>query len=65
MTEEDVDDASSVADKISRRKKSTTMSDGAKQADPQTVPVDLEVETEEIKEEVSQAKTSEEKKKQK
>ena len=65
MTEEYVDDASSVADKISRRKKSTTMSDGAKQADPQTVPVDLEVETEEIKEEVSKAKKSEEKKKQK
>lgn len=57
------DDASSVADKISRRKTSTVISDGAKQPDPQTVPVDLQKETEEIKTQIS--KTEKDKTKQK
>lgn len=59
--ENGADDASSVADKISRRKKSSVISDGAKQADPQTVPVDLEKETESIGNQVSENKKKAEK----
>jgi len=53
----EVDDASLVAEKISRRKNTSTLSDGAKQADPQTVPVDLEKETNAIEKQVSKTKT--------
>lgn len=56
MAEPEADDASSVADKISKRKTSSVMSDGAKQADPQTVPVDLEKETTDMEKQVEKAK---------
>lgn len=58
----DATDASAIADKISRRKSTAVMSDGAKQADPQTVPVDLEKETASIEKQVSKEKTTQEKK---
>ncbi|MBQ8859804.1 MAG: DUF87 domain-containing protein [Ruminococcus sp.] len=51
-----VSDASSIAEKISKRKTSTVMSDGAKQADPQTVPVDLEKETTAMEKQVEKSK---------
>ena len=50
-----VNDASAVADKISRRKRTSVKADGAKQADPQTVPVDVDIdeETESFSKQVS------------
>ncbi len=61
------DNASAVAEKISRRKKSSVKADGAKQPDPQTVPVDVDVdideETESFKKQVSKSKEKEKKKK--
>ena len=59
---ETADDASLIAEKISKRKSSTVMSDGAKQADPQTVPVDLEKETTDMEKQVEKAKKKAEKK---
>ncbi len=59
----DIEDVSAVADMISKRKKTSVMSDGAKQPDPQTVPVDLEKEAQEIENQVSKAKEEEPKKK--
>ncbi len=56
------DDASSIAEKISKRKSSTVMSDGAKQADPQTVPVDLAKETTDMEKQVEKTKKKAEKK---
>ncbi len=56
------DDASAIAEKISKRKTSSVMSDGAKQADPQTVPVDLEKETTAMEKQVEKAKKQAEKK---
>ncbi len=44
--------ASAIADKISKRKSSGVMSEGAKQADPQTIPVDLSKETTAIEKQV-------------
>ncbi len=44
--EQSADDASSVAQKISRRKNISVFADGAKQADPQTVPVDIDLDKE-------------------
>ncbi len=58
-----VSDASAVADKISKRKNTAVISDGAKQPDPETVPVDLAKETDEIKDQVSKTKKEEKKKK--
>ncbi len=56
------EDASSIAEKISKRKTSTVMSDGAKQADPQTVPVDLEKETTDMEKQVEKSKKQAQKK---
>ena len=61
-TEDQPKDASAVAEKISKRKTSSVMSEGAKQADPQTVPVDLSKETEDIEKQVSKTKETENKK---
>ncbi|MBQ4129630.1 MAG: DNA translocase FtsK 4TM domain-containing protein [Ruminococcus sp.] len=59
-----VNDASAVADKISRRKRTSVKADGAKQADPQTVPVDVDIdeETESFSKQVSKSKEKEKKK---
>lgn len=59
----DIEDVSAVADMISKRKKTSVMSEGAKQPDPQTVPVDLEKEAQEIENQVTKAKEEETKKK--
>lgn len=48
--------ASAVADKISKRKVNPVTADGAKQADPQTVPVDLKKETADIENEIEKTK---------
>lgn len=65
MAQNSVDDASSVAEKISKRKQTPVMSEGAKQADPQTVPVDIEKETSDIEKQVSKTKeTNKDQKKQ-
>ncbi|MBQ8057810.1 MAG: DNA translocase FtsK [Ruminococcus sp.] len=56
MAEPEEQDASAIADKISKRKASSVMSDGAKQADPQTVPVDLQKETTDMEKQVEKAK---------
>lgn len=62
---EEPTDASSIADKISKRKSSSVMSEGAKQPDPQTIPVDLEKETTAIEKQISKAKKTEDKEKKK
>ncbi len=59
----DIEDVSAVADMISKRKKTSVMSEGAKQPDPQTVPVDLEKEKQEIEAQVSKTKKEEPQKK--
>ncbi len=65
MAENEIEDASVVAEKISKRKSTPVMSEGAKQADPQTVPVDLQKETQDIEKQVSKTKeTQTDKKKQ-
>lgn len=56
IAQEEPQDPTIIAEKISKRKTSNVMSDGAKQADPQTVPVDLEKETEDIEKQVSKTK---------
>ena len=56
MAEPETQDASSIADKISKRKTASVMSDGAKQADPQTVPVDVQKETTDMEKQVEKAK---------
>ena len=56
ISEPEEEDASSIADKISKRKTASVMSDGAKQADPQTVPVDLTKETTDMEKQVEKAK---------
>lgn len=61
ITATPAEDASSVAEKISRRKNISTMSEGAKQADPETVPVDLSKETTAIERQISKSKNSEKK----
>ncbi len=57
ISAEQADEASLIAEKISRRKNTSVLSEGAKQADPQTVPVDLEKETDAIEKQVSKTKT--------
>ncbi len=44
--------ASDVARRISKKKSSVNLSDGAKQPDPETVPVDLSVETDKVEKEI-------------
>ena len=53
-------DASAVAQRISRRKTSNNISDGAKVADPETVAVDLEAETRRVDDEVKQEEAKKE-----
>ena len=62
LVEKEPEDVSAIAQKISKRKTSSVMSEGAKQADPQTVPVDLQKETEDIEKQVSKTKESKENK---
>ena len=53
---------SEIAEKISKKKSASVMADGAKQADPQTVPVDLSKETSDIENQVSKTKEKSQKK---
>lgn len=55
------DDASAVASKISRRKNTENLADGAKQPDPETVPVDLDEETSAIKRQIKNTQKKQEK----
>lgn len=62
MNGNDAEDASSVAEQITKSKINPVVSEGAKQADPQTVPVDLKKETEDIENEITKTKEESEKK---
>ncbi len=62
MAQEEPTDASEVAQNISKRKVNPVMSDGAKQADPQTVPVDLKKETTDMQQQVEKTKKTSKKK---